>query len=109
MARPLVVFSILGTTLDTGRSPQRWERWRPTVALCQHDDLPIARLELLHGPQSTSLAASIIEDILKVSPETTVRTRDFITLHPLKFESVGELLEQIWKDVERTRQILGAV
>jgi transcriptional regulatory protein RtcR len=96
MARkPLVVFSILGTTLDTGRSPQRWDRWRPTVALCQHEDLPIARLELLHGPHSTGLAAGIIEDIHSVSPTTKVRTLDFATNDAWNFEQVYGALHDI--------------
>jgi len=39
--RKLVVFGILGTTLDAGKGNARWDRWRPTVALthpCQRLD-----------------------------------------------------------------------
>src|SRR5262245_41278338 len=64
---------MLGTTLDTGKGPQRWERWRPTVALCSHDDLVINRLELLHPPKWTELADLVAADIARVAPETAVR------------------------------------
>ncbi len=32
------------------QGPKRWERWRPTVALCQQEDLLVDRLELLYPP-----------------------------------------------------------
>ncbi|MGH9901856.1 MAG: RNA repair transcriptional activator RtcR family protein, partial [Pyrinomonadaceae bacterium] len=32
-----VAISLLGVALDAGRGPERWEKWRPTVALCQHE------------------------------------------------------------------------
>ena len=41
----LVILGLLGPSLDNGKGPQRWERWRPTVSLCQHDDLIVHRLE----------------------------------------------------------------
>ncbi len=89
MARkPVVVLGILGTTLDAGRTLRRWERWRPTVALCQHEDLPIARLELLHGPHSRTLADRVIEDIGEVSPSTVVRTHAFAPADAWGFEDV---------------------
>ncbi|MEO1338649.1 MAG: RNA repair transcriptional activator RtcR family protein, partial [Myxococcota bacterium] len=38
MAKTTVVIGMLGTTLDRGgKGKKRWERWRPTVDLCQHD------------------------------------------------------------------------
>jgi hypothetical protein len=40
-----VVFGCLGTRLDAigglGRNPKRWEKWRPTVSLCQQPDLNV--------------------------------------------------------------------
>ena len=74
MARkPLVVIGMLGPTLDAGAGPKRWERWRPTVSLCQHEDLLVDRFELLHQSRFTSLAETISSDIAQVSPETEVR------------------------------------
>ena len=44
-----VVIGFLGTQLDfAGKGSQRWEKWRPTVGLCQQEDLLVHRLELLH-------------------------------------------------------------
>ncbi len=50
MARKRVVIGFLGTTLDIGKQQNRWQRWRPTVALCQHEDFLVDRLELIHAP-----------------------------------------------------------
>ncbi len=59
--------------LDRGRSPERWNAWRPTVDLCRHDDLVVHRLELLHGSREQALADVVTADIAAQSPETTVR------------------------------------
>ena len=67
-----VVFSILGVNLDRrGKSAKRWDSWRPTLSLCQHEDLLIDRLELVLESRGRSLSAQLIEDIAQVSPETT--------------------------------------
>jgi transcriptional regulatory protein RtcR len=68
-----VVIGFLGSQLDSGQGAGRWEKWRPTVSLVQHEDTVIDRLELLHAPQHTSLAQMVREDIASVSPETEVR------------------------------------
>ena len=67
-----VVIGFLGATLDTGRNPQRWQRWRPTVGLCQHEDFVVDRLELLFQRQFSALASTVTSDIRSVSPETEV-------------------------------------
>ena len=86
--KPLVVIGLLGTTLDTGKGTKRWERWRPTVSLCQHEDLVVDRLELLHGLRATALAEVIERDIEMVSPETTVVRHVVDTDDPWDFEEV---------------------
>ena len=69
-----VVFSILGVNLDRrGRGKKRWETWRPTVSLCQHDDLLVDRLELILESRGQSLSRQVTEDVAVVSPETEVR------------------------------------
>jgi transcriptional regulatory protein RtcR len=70
--RKLVVIGLLGTTLDSGQGSKRWERWRPTVALTQHEDLFVDRLELLHGAASTPLVDTVMTDIAHASPGTKV-------------------------------------
>ena len=84
-----VVIGMLGTTLDTGKGPQRWEKWRPTVALCSHDDLEVARFELLYPPKWAALAETIAADVTQVSPDTEVR------LHALAIDDPWDL-EQVY-------------
>ncbi|MFT7559248.1 MAG: transcriptional regulatory protein RtcR [Flavobacteriales bacterium] len=90
-----VAFSILGTTLDRrGRGNDRWERWRPTLSMCQHDDFVIDRLELLFDNHSIGLARQVTEDIKLVSPETEVIHHIVNFRAPWDFESVyGTLLD----------------
>jgi len=71
--RRRVAIGFLGTTLDTGKTDERWQKWRPTVALCQQPGLFIDRLELIHDTHSAALAKRVIEDIGHVSPGTEVR------------------------------------
>lgn len=86
--KKLVVLGFLGTTLDAGRGNDRWNRWRPTVALAQHEDLVVDRLELLHGASAGSLAADVVRDLARVSPETLVREHLVDPKDPWDFESV---------------------
>ena len=83
-----VVLSFLGTTLDASVGTDRWSRWRPTVALCQHDDLLIDRLELLRPKKYEPLAKTIRRDIEQVAPETGVVEHDFDVKDAWDFEEV---------------------
>jgi transcriptional regulatory protein RtcR len=83
-----VVIGLLGTTLDVGQGDKRWERWRPTVSLCQHEDFVAHRLELLHSRAWTRLAKQVAEDIKQVSPETEVRLHVVEQADPWDFEEV---------------------
>jgi transcriptional regulatory protein RtcR len=85
--RKTVVIGLLGTTLDLGKQANRWDRWRPTVGLCQHEDLLVDRLELLHQRRWASLAKTVSEDIARVSPETEVVHRS------IEFEDAWDLEE----------------
>lgn len=82
-----VVFGLLGAKLDSGRGEDRWHRWRPTVALCQHEDLLIDRFELLFETKLKAQASAIAEDIRCVSPETEV------CLHKMNFRDAWDLEE----------------
>lgn len=68
-----VVIGLLGTKLDLGFDPKRWDFWRPTVSLFQHQDLLFDRFELLCEPQFTKLRDQVLADIALVSPETDLR------------------------------------
>jgi len=93
--RKLVVFGLLGTTLDGAgnnparreKPPGRWEKWRPTVDLCRQPDVVVHRLELLHQPEHLGLASVIADDVRQVSPETTV------VLHPVGFTNPWDFEE----------------
>lgn len=91
MTRKTVVIGFLGTTLDrVGRGEQRWQRWRPSVALCQQPELAIDRLELIYNTSSRSLqlAERIQADIGEVSPSTAVRLQPMALRDPWDFEEV---------------------
>jgi transcriptional regulatory protein RtcR len=73
MAKKTVVIGFLGTQLDSGAGAGRWEKWRPTVSLTQHEDTVVHRLELLYTPRHEALAQLLKQDIASVSPDTEVR------------------------------------
>lgn len=87
--RRTVVVGFLGTTLDYG-GKRRWERWRPTVDLCRHDDLLVSRLELLVPRGADGLAAEVCADIAAISPETVVRRTPFLVEDAWDFAAVYE-------------------
>lgn len=97
MSKPLVVIGLLGTTLDVGKGPQRWERWRPTVSVCQQEDLVVSRFELLYPPKVINLRDQVVADIASVSPETKVRTHELDVKDPWDFESVYAALHDFAK------------
>ncbi|BBM01163.1 RNA repair transcriptional activator RtcR [Microbulbifer sp. GL-2] len=84
-----VAISILGTTKDRrGRTDKRWDKWRPNISMCQHDDLLIDRLELLFDNHSKGLADQVTEDIAQVSPESEVVHHRVNFGDPWDFENV---------------------
>lgn len=93
--RRTVVLGILGSTLDTGKTADRWTKWRPTVALCQHPDLLVHRLELIHDPRFQSLFDTVAADIAQVSPDTEVRPVPMAIADPWDFEEVYAALHDL--------------
>jgi len=90
-----VVIGVLGTVLDKrGKRANRWSKWRPTVALCQQDDIRIDRLELLHQPRDITMAQQMVEDIAQASPATEVVLHSVKLKDPWDFEEVyGSFLD----------------
>jgi transcriptional regulatory protein RtcR len=82
------VIGLLGPTLDNGFTPKRWQRWRPTVDLCRHNDLLIDRFELLYGPKFGQLADQVVEDMHSLTPETEINSHEFRTPDPWDFQDV---------------------
>lgn len=95
MSKPVVVLGLLGINLDSARPDEdRWNRWRPTVSLCQHDDLLIRRVELLHPNRSTGTARVVAKDLRAVSPETHVRRHVLDWRDPWDFQEVFGALHE---------------
>ena len=90
-----VLLGFLGTTLDRGpKQAKRWEMWRPSVSLCQHEDFVVNRFELLHAARFETLAQLVTKDIEQVSPETEVQLRHIELGDAWDFEEVyGTLLD----------------
>src|SRR5258708_22052215 len=87
---PVVVIGLVGTTLDVGRHPDRWQNWRPAVSICRQPDVIVSRFELLHGNAEAGLAELVRRDIASVSPETSV------VLHPVQFGDPWDF-EQVYE------------
>lgn len=90
--RKTVVIGLLGSVLDQGFHQQRWEKWRPTVSLCKHERLPIARLELLYPESATDTARCVSADIGRISSGTDVRLIPHTPRDPWDFEEVYGML-----------------
>ncbi|MGR4895599.1 RNA repair transcriptional activator RtcR [Stenotrophomonas sp. LARHCG68] len=89
MSKRQVVFGMLGTQLDAGSGPGRWEKWRPTVALGMHEDFQLDRLELLLDQRRFGkLAQQVKDDLAQVSPASEVRLHDNYLVDPWEFEGV---------------------
>ncbi|HOX05698.1 MAG TPA: RNA repair transcriptional activator RtcR [Planctomycetota bacterium] len=87
-AKKTVLIGLLGPTLDEGVGHKRWEKWRPSVSLCQHEDLIIDRYEMLYQKRWTRLCETLARDVRDVSPETEVRCTEVEFKDPWDFEEV---------------------
>jgi transcriptional regulatory protein RtcR len=87
-----IVIGYLGTQLDAGANSARWEKWRPTLSIVQHEDLSIARFELFYAPQHAALAKQVKLDIEAASPETVVNLIAMPVRDPWDFGDVYRAL-----------------
>ncbi len=87
--RKLVVLGLLGHQLDGPFDRDRWNRWRPTVSLCQHEELLVDSVELLFDPAKQQRQFAVVrDDIAAVSPETRVTGHAVTFEDPWDFEEV---------------------
>lgn len=93
--RPTVVLGILGPSLDRGKGPVRWQRWRPTVGLVSQPDLIVDRLDLVVQPDFLELADIVEGDIRALSPETEVVRHVVPMEDPWDFEQVYAALADL--------------
>ncbi len=82
------VVGLLGAQLDRGKGPGRWDTWRPTVSMFQHDDLLVDRLILLVDPHLVGLAELVCDDVARLAPETAVERVPFALTDAWDFEEV---------------------
>ncbi|GGX22414.1 RNA repair transcriptional activator RtcR [Undibacterium macrobrachii] len=87
-SKKIVVIGFVGTQLDSGKGSGRWEKWRPTVALMQHEEMMVDRLELLYSGKHEALVEQVSKDINAVSPETTIKVSHLPITDPWDFEEV---------------------
>ena len=93
--KPVVIFGFIGTQLDAGDGPGRWEKWRPTVSLGMYEDLLVRRIELwVDQRRYAALATRVHEDLVQVSPETRVVLHDTYLADPWDFESMYATLHE---------------
>jgi transcriptional regulatory protein RtcR len=105
-----VVIGFLGSMLDSGGGGGRWEKWRPSVSICQQEDLVIDRFEMLHARPHIRLAHQLQEDIAAVSPETQVNLHLCDPKDPWDFQEMygclHEFARQYRFDPERERYLI---
>lgn len=90
--KKIVVIGFVGTQLDSGKTSGRWEKWRPTVALTQREDLVVHRFELLYTHRHLALVEQLVADIASVSPETKVHPVALDIADPWDFGEVYSAL-----------------
>src|SRR5256885_16084616 len=88
--RKTVIVGLLGSVLDSGFHEERWNRWRPTVSLCRHNDLPISRFELIHLKTHQDTAKYVAADIQRVCSNIEVRLTLQELTNPWDFEEEFE-------------------
>lgn len=95
-----VVIGLLGSVLDYGFHQERWHKWRPSVSLCKHADLPIDRFELIYDPKFKDMANVVMADIPNVSPGTEVQGTTQPLRDPWDFEEVYAALHDFARGYE---------
>lgn len=84
-----VVIGILGSRLDHGGfGKKRWERWRPSLSLLMHPEMPVAEYLLMYLPEDEQLLNIILADMATVSPATKVTAVPIPCADPWDFEQV---------------------
>jgi len=96
--KKLVIFSFIGSTLDTPTHEKRWGKWRPNVALGQFPDLEVDRIELFTQRRFNKLTNTVIADLEAVSPTTRVCPHHLEMRAPWNFEEVFESLFSFARD-----------
>lgn len=98
--RRKVVIGLYGTNLDRSGNRDgtphstRWERWRPTLSLCQQTDFVPDRVVLLHEKRFKRELEILVDDMRSVAPETEVVPQLVHMRDPWDFADVYSVLRQ---------------
>lgn len=96
-----IIFGILGKVDDDkGNDEERWKKWRPTVDLCRHKDLPVSRFELFYQPKFKKLAESTANDIKHISNNTIVNLHEIKIRNPFKLDEVYNVFYDFAKEYD---------
>lgn len=96
--RKKVVIGFLGTTLDTGLTEKRWERWRPTVALFGQESFVPDGLELLTFPGTfPSLIDQVTADVRALRQSARVTVHELAVTNAWSFQEVYAALHDFAK------------
>ena len=82
------VIGFLGTVLDAGGNLKRWQRWRPSVNICQHEDLQIDRFDLIVEPRYGNIGRTVQQDIESLQENCDVQVHFMPFADPWDFEEV---------------------
>jgi transcriptional regulatory protein RtcR len=84
-----IIIGILGTRLDHGGlGRRRRERWRPTIGLLMHENLPIDEFVLIYHADEQQLADLTLSDMATCSPSTRLSRYQVNYADPWDFEQV---------------------
>lgn len=95
-----VLIGLLGPSLDMGTKSTRWEKWRPSVALCMHEDLAFDHYELLSQKRFSILCDTVVADIETVSPETKINRHHIEWRDPWNFVEVYSALYEFSRNYD---------
>lgn len=98
MSKRHVVFGLFDPEWDGGDSATRFERWRPTVSLLGHGELPVARFVLLVQSPFLDQARLMVEDMRALSPMTEIDVRVNSFKDGWDFEEVYTYLHDLFAD-----------
>ena len=83
------VIGILGSRLDhQGLGNRRWTRWRPSMGILMHPNLPIDEFVLIYHESEQELANLTLKDMRSLCPEANVHGYMVNYENPWDFEAV---------------------
>lgn len=92
-----IVIGFVGTKLDQARQKANGtskQKWRPTLSLFDHDELPIDGLVLIYDPHHQELFDALSDEIATLSPKTTLIGKQISIEDPWDFAQMyGKLYD----------------